>query len=191
MTRNEGSAAAGALPESPQSTRMHLKRWLREHLGWSRLYRSASYLRSTLWVVPLLAVVLERATYRLLQFVEQWVTWDLTDLGVDGARALFQTLITLTLSFIVFSFGSLLVALQVASAQLTPRIIATTLLRDPVIKYSVGLNVFTLLFAVSGLEPDGIDRDSNSRLSSPRCSASLAWRRSCSSSTMRHDCSAR
>jgi uncharacterized membrane protein len=151
MTRNEGSAATGTVPEPPQSARSRVKRWLREHLGWSRLYRSASYLRSTLWVVPLLAVVLERATYRLLQFVEHWVTWDLIDLGVDGARALFQTLITLTLSFIVFTFGSLLVALQVASAQLTPRIIATTLLRDPVIKYSVGLNVFTLLFAVSGL----------------------------------------
>ena len=151
MTRKEGSAATGTVPGPPQSTPSRVKRWPWEHLGWSRLYRFTSYLRSTLWVVPLLAVVLERATYRLLQFLERWVTWDLIDLGVDGARALFQTLITLTLSFIVFTFGSLLVALQVASAQLTPRIIATTLLRDPVIKYSVGLNVFTLLFAVSGL----------------------------------------
>ena len=130
---------------------LRIRRWLREHLGWNRIYRTVSYLRSALWVVPILAVVAERVTYRVLNFLDQWVTWDLTGLTVDGARALFQTLITLTLSFIVFSFGSLLVALQVASAQLTPRIIATTLLRDKVIKYSVGLNVFTLLFAVSGL----------------------------------------
>ena len=130
---------------------LRIRRWLREHLGWNRIYRTISYLRSALWVVPILAVVAERVTYRVLNFLDQWVTWDLTGLTVDGARALFQTLITLTLSFIVFSFGSLLVALQVASAQLTPRIIATTLLRDKVIKYSVGLNVFTLLFAVSGL----------------------------------------
>jgi len=127
------------------------KRWLRERLGWNRLYRSLSYLRSTLWVVPILAVVAERAVYSLLELVDPWVTWDLTGLTAGGARALFQTLITLTLSFIVFSFGSLLVALQVASAQLTPRIIATLLLRDNVIKYSVGLNVFALLFAVQGL----------------------------------------
>jgi uncharacterized membrane protein len=124
---------------------------IQDRLGWNRLYRGLSYLRSTLWVVPLLAVVLERAVYTLLVFIDRWVTWDLTGLTVNGARALFQTLITLTLSFIVFSFGSLLVALQVASAQLTPRIIATTLLRDKVIKYSVGLNVFALLFAVQGL----------------------------------------
>ena len=34
--------------------------------------------------------------------------------------------ITMALSFVVFTFGSLLVAIQVASGQLTPRIIATT-----------------------------------------------------------------
>ena len=42
--------------------------------------------------------------------------------------------ITLNLSFLVFTFGSLLVAIQVAGGQYTPRIIATTLLRDNVIR---------------------------------------------------------
>ena len=133
------------------SLRHGIVTWLRKRLGWSRLYRALSYLRSALWGVPILAVILERAVYKLLHYVDHWVTWDLMGLDVDGSKALFQTMITLTLSFIVFTFGSLLVALQVASAQLTPRIIATTLLRDKVIKYSVGLNVFTLLFAVQGL----------------------------------------
>lgn len=49
----------------------------------------------------------------------------------------------------VFSFGSLLVAIQVASAQLPPRIIATTLLRNDVVRFTVGLFIFTLLFALS------------------------------------------
>jgi uncharacterized membrane protein len=40
------------------------------------------------------------------------------------------------------------VAIQVASAQLTPRIIATTLLRDNVIRFSAGLFIYTLLFAL-------------------------------------------
>jgi membrane protein len=59
--------------------------------------------------------------------------------------AILQTIITLNSSFIVFTFGSLLVAIQVAGGQLTPRVIATTLLRDKVVKYTVGLFVFTLL----------------------------------------------
>ena len=54
-----------------------------------------------------------------------------------------------TLSFVVFTFGSLLVAIQVASAQMTPRIIATTLLRNNVVKYTVGIFIFTLMFALS------------------------------------------
>jgi uncharacterized membrane protein len=69
-------------------------------------------------------------------------------LTVTGAEALYSTVSTLTLSFIVFTFASLLVAIQVAGGQYTPRIIATTLLRDNVIRYSVGVFVFTLLFAV-------------------------------------------
>jgi uncharacterized membrane protein len=52
---------------------------------------------------------------------------------------------------VVFTFGSLLIAIQIASGQLTPRIIATTLLRDRVIKYTVGLNMFTMLFAIGAL----------------------------------------
>ena len=66
-----------------------------------------------------------------------------------GARALLEAFVTITLSFIVFTFGSLLVAIQVASAQLTPRLIATTLLRNRVVKYTVGLFIFTLMFALS------------------------------------------
>jgi hypothetical protein len=50
-----------------------------------------------------------------------------------------ETFITLNLSFLVFTFGSLLVAIQVAGGQYTPRIIATTLLRDNVIRTMVGV----------------------------------------------------
>ena len=62
-----------------------------------------------------------------------------------------NAIITATLSFVVFTFGSLLVALQVASGQLTPRIIATVLVRNDVVRYTTGLFIFTLLFAVSAI----------------------------------------
>lgn len=57
-------------------------------------------------------------------------------------------MVTLNLSFLVFTFGSLLVAIQVAGGQYTPRIIATTLLRDNVIRFTVGCFVFTMGFAL-------------------------------------------
>ena len=40
-------------------------------------------------------------------------------------------------------------AIQVASSQLTPRIIDTMLLRNDVVKYTVGLFIFTSMFAIS------------------------------------------
>ena len=69
--------------------------------------------------------------------------------GATGAKTLLDAFVTATLSFVVFTFGSLLVAIQVASAQMTPRIIATTLLRNDVVKYTVGLLIFTLMFALA------------------------------------------
>jgi uncharacterized membrane protein len=101
--------------------------------------------------VPLVAIVVVLVLAPVIRILDGWLGWKFTNLAVDGAQALCNTVITLTLSFVVFTFGSLLVALQVAGGQLTPRIIATTLLRDNVVRYSVGLFVFTLMLAVTAL----------------------------------------
>src|SRR6476619_4464440 len=125
--------------------------FVKRHLTWGRLYRATSYLKSALWTVPLVAIVLEMALVPWLRALDAWLHWRLSGLAPAGATALYQTVITMTLSFLVFTFGSLLVAIQVAGGQLTPRIIATTLLRNNVVRYSVGLFVFTLVFAVQAL----------------------------------------
>jgi uncharacterized membrane protein len=72
--------------------------------------------------------------------------------GVAAAQAMLGVIITAMLTFVVFTFGSLLVAIQVASGQLTLRIIATTLLRNGVVRYATGLLVFTLLFAIRAID---------------------------------------
>lgn len=150
MIRQTSPIAFGHRALMPRPLRRILETLL-PFANWNRFYGALSYLRSTLWVVPLVAVVAALVFIRLLTALDRWIPWDLTTLGVDGAKALFQTVITLSLSFLVFTFGSLLVAIQIAGGQLTPRIIATTLLRDRVIKYTVGLNVFTMLLAITAL----------------------------------------
>jgi uncharacterized membrane protein len=126
-------------------------RRVKRRLAWGRVYRLTSYLQSALWTVPLIAIVLVLVAVPLLRWLDGWLQWEFNALAPSGATALYQTVITLTLSFVVFTFGSLLVAIQVAGGQLTPRIIATTLLRDNVVRYSVGLFVFALVFAVMAL----------------------------------------
>lgn len=117
-------------------------------MGWNRWYATRSYLRSTLWLVPLTALVLEQVAIRAVSAVDQYFYW-VPEPATTASAAIgeMDTVVALTISFIVFTFGSLLVALQVASGQLTPRIIATTLLQDNTIRFTVGLFVFTLLFA--------------------------------------------
>lgn len=121
-------------------------------MNWNRWYSLRSYVRSSLWIVPFGALLLQQLTLRAAIALDARVDWTpVWPFSEAGTTAAIQTIITLTLSFLVFTFGSMLVAIQVASGQLTPRIIATTLLRDNVIRITVGLFVFTLLFAIGAI----------------------------------------
>ena len=118
-------------------------------MSWSRSYTLRSYLSASLWIVPVLALVLQQIILRIVLALEPRITW-VPDwpLGTSGTLAAIQAIIGITTSFIIFTFGSMLVAIQIASGQLTPRVIATTLLRDNVIRVTTGLFIFTLLFAI-------------------------------------------
>ena len=119
-------------------------------MRWNQWYRLKSYFRSALWIVPFIALLLENVAIRLVFQLHERLGWVPRWFGATPAATseALNTVVTLSISFIVFSFGSLLVAIQVASGQLTPRIIATTLLRNNVIRFTVGLFTFTMLFAV-------------------------------------------
>jgi uncharacterized membrane protein len=116
---------------------------------WKQSYYLKDQFRSSLWLVPLITIPFALVATRVLRGVDVWLGWRFLDFGPSGAEAMLNTIITATMSFVVFTFGSLLVALQVASGQLTPRIIATILIRNNVVRYTTGLFIFTLLFAVS------------------------------------------
>jgi uncharacterized membrane protein len=118
---------------------------------WHLLQRYRRYRTQALWIVPFSAIILELVLYRLLHALDDMFRWQFVRFTAAGSQAMLQTIVTINLSFVVFTFGSLLVAIQIAGVQLTPRIIATTLLRDNVVRYTVGLFVFTLLFAISVL----------------------------------------
>ena len=117
-------------------------------IGWNQLYGLRNYLKSSLWVVPFIAIPLALVAIRLLLRIDAWLGWSFLEFETAGAKTLLEAFVTATLSFVVFTFGSLLVAIQVASAQMTPRIIATTLLRNNVVKYAVGLFIFTLMLSL-------------------------------------------
>jgi uncharacterized membrane protein len=118
-------------------------------MEWRRRYALRSYVRSSLWVPPLAAYAITFVMIRVLSWLDdrlQWTWgWKPTVSNVDSTL---QVFIGGMLSFIVFTFASLLVAIQVASAQLTPRVIATTFLRDNTIRLVVALFVLAFTFDV-------------------------------------------
>jgi uncharacterized membrane protein len=115
---------------------------------WTFGQRAGRAFKSSLWSVPLIAIPFALAATRILHWLDTRIEWSFLGFGVTGAQALLQAVSSATLAFMVFTFGSLLIAIQVASGTLTPRIIATTLLQNPVIRYTVGLFIFTWLLAI-------------------------------------------
>ena len=118
-------------------------------MTWSRRYAAKSYIMSTLWLSPLIACVLAQLTYRVpyvLGFDPGAIPgFVYTEQGQVSAL---DINITMDLTFIVFTFGSMLVAIQIASAQLSPRIIVTALLRDNTIRIVVGMFAYGLVISL-------------------------------------------
>src|SRR3954451_16974334 len=118
-------------------------------MTWGRWYAAKSYIMSTLWLSPLVAFVLAQLTYRVpyvlsidFSTIPGFITTE------QGQISALEINITTNLTFIVFTFGSMMVAIQIASAQLSPRIIVTALLRDNVILIVVGLFVYGLVIGL-------------------------------------------
>jgi len=118
-------------------------------MEWRTRYVLKSYLSSSMWLIPLAAYVVSLVSIELLTYIDgrlhmQW-RWQL---DIDAVQNVLQLFVAAMLSFIVFTFSSLLVAVQIASAQLTPRIIATVLLRDNTIRIIAGLFVLSFVFSL-------------------------------------------
>jgi uncharacterized membrane protein len=125
-------------------------------MRWNRRYLIKSYIQASLWLMPFGALLAYWVISRISYGIGAWLvltgrideTTAFFGATIVGARSMLDTIVAANLSFLVFTFGSLLVAIQVAGGQLTPRIIATTLLRDNTIRFTVSYFIFTFLFAM-------------------------------------------
>jgi uncharacterized membrane protein len=116
-------------------------------MEWRTRYALKSYLRSSMWLVPLVAYAVSLVAIRVLGWMDARLQWQWAwQLDIGVLQNVLQMFVAAMLSFIVFTFSSLLVAIQIASTQLTPRIIVTTLLRDHTIRLTAALFVLTLVF---------------------------------------------
>ena len=118
-------------------------------MTWLRRYRVRHYVRNSIWIWPLLSMVAAMGAVRLLHWVEEEMGWD-SNLPPSTAQAVLGTMASSLFTFIVFVSSALLVAVQLATAQLTPRIIAIVF-KDPLTKVSLVVFVFTFTFTLTVL----------------------------------------
>src|SRR5262249_38069146 len=85
----------------------------------------------------------------ILHGIDAVMGWE-SSFHPDTARAILGTMASSMFTFIVFVSSALLVAVQLASSQLTPRIIAIVF-KDPVTKFSLTVFVFTFTFSLAAL----------------------------------------
>ncbi len=118
-------------------------------MTWLQRYRIRNYFRNSIWLLPVAAMVGAVVLVWFLHGFEEAMGWE-ADLHPDNVRTVLGTLAGAMFTFIVFVCSSLLLVVQLASAQLTPRIIGL-LFRDAITKVTLATFVFTFAFTIATL----------------------------------------
>jgi len=117
-------------------------------MAWRQRQRVHDWVVASLWLPPVMAAVLGIACHRFVLGIDQRARWQLLAYSLDGARAILGAVSTAMLTFLIFLMSMLLISLQIAVGQLTPRIIAAAF-RDRVVKGTLAVFMLTYLFSVS------------------------------------------
>src|SRR4029077_4143214 len=118
-------------------------------MTWLQRYRLRHYFSDSIWIFPVLGTLAAVGAVRVLHGIEEEMGW-ISPVDADTARAVLGTLASSLFTSIVFICTALLVAVQLASAALTPRIIGLVF-RDPMTKFSLTLLVFIFSFSLSAV----------------------------------------
>jgi uncharacterized membrane protein len=118
-------------------------------MTWLTRYRVRHYYENSIWILPSLSIVAALGAVRGLHRIELSLGWE-SGFDPETARSVLATMASSMFTFIVFVSSALLVAVQLASAQLTPRIIALVF-KDPVARFSLTVFVFAFTFALATL----------------------------------------
>src|SRR2546429_2790523 len=119
-------------------------------LTWLQRHRLRRLLGASLWITAAACMVGAIAIAPLIRRLDEATRWSLFGFGPAGARALTAAFVSTTFTCIVFVFTILLVAVQIASAQLTPRIIARAFANNAT-RAAVGLFAFTFVYGLAVL----------------------------------------
>lgn len=116
-------------------------------MNWRQRYHLRLYVRNSLWILPAIGIVAALVSVSLLTRLEQAVGSHI-NVSIESMRAIMSTVAGSTFTLVVLVSSAVLLAVQLASAQLTPRIISMVY-RNPYQKWAFALFVFTFTFSAA------------------------------------------
>ena len=119
-------------------------------MNWEQRYRLRYVMHTSLVPWTALSLIAALACAPAVRWLDRATGWGLLHFSPDGARAVLQTLAGSMLTFIVFVLSALLIVVQLAMGQLTPRVLAIVIAR-PSIKVVLALLTFTYVYTLSAL----------------------------------------
>lgn len=118
-------------------------------MNWCDKYRLKLYVRNSIWIFTVLSIAAGMIAVMVLSRIDRAMGWEMNiDPGTAGA--VMATVAGSMFTLVVVSSSAVLVAVQLASAQLTPRIILLVY-RSRIRKFCVSAFVFTFTFSVAAL----------------------------------------
>ncbi len=118
-------------------------------MSWLRRYRQRQFFNDSTWFLTVISIFMALGTVNLLSRLDRAMGWE-ANLSRETALVVMGTIASSTFSLVVVASSATLVAVQLASAQLTPRIISLVY-RLTERKLTLVAFVFTFTFSVSVL----------------------------------------
>lgn len=119
-------------------------------MSWILRYRLRMFLRSSLCAAPIACMFAALLAAPLIRMIDESTRWTLMSFGLEGSRVVVGALASSLLTLIVFSFSIILLAVQVAGGQLSPRIIAR-IFENRLAKFTLSAFVFSYTYTLAAL----------------------------------------
>jgi uncharacterized membrane protein len=123
-------------------------------MTWLARHRLRRFLKSSLYLAPISSIVLALAVAPLVRRIDDMTRWSLFGFSAAGASAVISAFASSLLALIVFAFSILLLAIQIAGGQLSPRIIARVF-QTRILKVTVAAFVFSYTYSLAALSRIG------------------------------------
>lgn len=119
-------------------------------MNWEQRYRLSLAARTSLVLWAALSLVAAVASASAVRWLDHETGWKVFGVSPDGARAVLGALAGSMLTFIVFVLSSMLIVVQLASGQMTPRVIAMVFAM-PWVRGTLGTFTFTYAYTLGAL----------------------------------------